>query len=215
MLIENILSIALPIVYIAVGLALVWLLVTVVKTLKNVNKTVDTVTASLEPTLANVEEITTSLKPTMARVEKMTESLEPAMQRVDPMVERVSLTVDAVNLEMMRVDQILEDVTDLTGALKSTGKAIDEITNAPLNAVSAAADKIRGIFGDTVASDDSIKLGQAKEAAEAADEEAEEKQPIAETVHQAVQANDDGKVAPDNHSVDPAYVTVSESAAEE
>ena len=37
-------------------------------------------------------------------------------------MERVSLTVDAANLEIMRVDQILEDVNEITDSVPRPSK---------------------------------------------------------------------------------------------
>lgn len=53
------------------------------------------------------------------------------MGRVDPLVERLSLTVDAANLELMRVDQILEDVTQITDSVSKAAGAVDTVTERP------------------------------------------------------------------------------------
>ena len=103
--ISEVISIALPIVYVLVGAALIWLVIELVMTVRRTRKTVEEVQKQVEPTLASVERITASL--------------EPVAAKVDPLVERVSLTVDAANLEIMRVDQILEDVNEITDSVSS------------------------------------------------------------------------------------------------
>lgn len=54
---------------------------------------------------------------------EIAEEAKPAVGRVDPLVERLSLTVDAANLELMRVDQILEDVTQITDSVSKAAGA--------------------------------------------------------------------------------------------
>ena len=87
----------LTVVFICVGIALIVFLIELVRTVRSARTTIDNVQKQLEPTLAHVEQITNEIK--------------PAIAKVDPLMDRVSLTIDAANLEMMRVDQILEDVT--------------------------------------------------------------------------------------------------------
>lgn len=149
----EVIQIALPVVYVLVGAALVWLAVELVLMVRKTRKTVDEVQRQLQPTLANVEEITESIKPIVAKV--------------DPLVERVSLTVDAANLEIMRVDQILEDVNGITGSLSSAVEAVDTAANAPLELVNSVSNKVRNVFKTRKASSESVTLGHERTAAEA------------------------------------------------
>ena len=81
---------------------------------------------------------------------------------MDPLVERVSLTVDAANLEIMRVDQILEDVGEITESVSSAVDAVDAAANAPLELVNSVTTKVRNAFKPRRASDESVALGQEK-----------------------------------------------------
>lgn len=148
-------SMVLPIVYVLVGAALVWLIVELVMTVRRARKTVDDLQKQVEPTLANVERITASL--------------EPVVAKADPLVERVSLTVDAANLELMRVDQILEDVSEITDSVSSAVEAVDTVANVPMDIVNNIASRVRGALKSRPASDESISLGKekAKHAAQA------------------------------------------------
>lgn len=147
--IMQILNVALPVVYVLVGLALIWFLIELVQFLKTTRKTMVDLKKQVDPTLAHVETITASL--------------EPVVARVDPLVERVSLTVDAANLEIMRVDQILENVTDITEGVSSAVDAVDTAANAPMKLVNSASEKVRGVFKARKASDESIALGNKSE----------------------------------------------------
>ena len=129
-------------VFIIVGVALVFLLIEVVKTLRKAQDTID------------------SLEPTLKHVDGMMEDLRPTVARLDPMTDRLMLTVDSVNLEMMRVDKILEDVTEITNAASSATSAVDNITSAPLKAVNSVASRVKTAFGGKGASDESAKLAE-------------------------------------------------------
>ena len=90
------------------------------------------------------------------------------MGRVDPLVERLSLTVDAANLELMRVDQILEDVTQITDSVSKAAGAVDTVTSAPIDLVNSLTRKLRSKFKPRYASDESVSLGAAADASAAA-----------------------------------------------
>lgn len=151
-------------VLIAAGVALVVLIVEALLTVRKARTTIDDIQKQIEPTLANVEQITNDIKPVMADVKDMTAQLKPAIGKVDPLVERVSLTVDAANLEMMRVDQILEDVTAITDSASTTIEAVDNITNAPVELMNNLSYKVRSVLNPGAASDESRRLAQQRAA---------------------------------------------------
>jgi len=118
----------------AIGLVvMVWLIVEGALTVRKLRKTVGNLEERIEPTLANVENIT--------------ESLQPAIEKVDPLMERVQLTVDSVNLELMQVDKILGDASQMTGTASSAVKKMSDAAGAPSRAVNGAATKLRSVFG--------------------------------------------------------------------
>lgn len=162
--IAQILNIALPVVYVLVGIALVWLLFELVVTMRRTRKTIKNVEKQLEPTLKNVENITASAN-------QMMDDLNPTIAKVDPLVERVALTVDAANLELMRVDKILEDVGEITDTVSSTAQTVDAVTSAPLDLINKVSSGVRNAFKPHRASEESIGLGEKK-----GDENADEKQ---------------------------------------
>lgn len=149
-----ILAIALPAVFVVVGIALIWFLIELIATVRTTRKTVTSIKNEIEPTLAHVESITAQVDPLVAKVE--------------PLVDRVSLTVDAANLEVMRLDQILENVTDITDGLSSATAAIDAATNAPVNLVNKTSEKVRNAFKPHKASQESAALGAGKTKSKAA-----------------------------------------------
>lgn len=140
----DILNIILPIVYIVVGCALVWFIVELALTVRKTKNVVTDIKKQIDPTLANVEQITTDIQ---------------------PMMDHVQLTIDAANLEIMRVDEILADVTTITNTASKAAGAVDTVTSAPVELVNSIAGKIRAKFGGKEASAESVQLGQNKAAA--------------------------------------------------
>ena len=138
----------LPFVYVLVGICLVGVLVAIIQLVVTINK-------SLKPTLDNVQNMMEELEPTIKRI-------DPIVAQVNPMIDRVSLTVDAANLEIMRIDTILEDVGNITNTAASAVGAMDKITNAPLNAISGVASKITGAVTGRATSDESRDLADEK-----------------------------------------------------
>ena len=108
--------------------------------------------------------IDNKVNPMLDDVKDMTESLKPAVAQIDPLMDRVNLTMDAANLEIMRVDEILEDVSTITDQLAGTTTTVNEIANVPLTAVNSVSGKVRGFFKSRSASTTSAALGEQKEA---------------------------------------------------
>lgn len=141
----------LTVVFICVGIALIVFLIELVRTVRSARTTIDNVQKQLEPTLAHVEQITNEIK--------------PAVAKVDPLMDRVSLTIDAANLEMMRVDQILEDVTAITDTASNAVEAVDNVANAPLELMNNVSSKVRKVLKPKAASDEAQMLEQQRVAA--------------------------------------------------
>lgn len=71
----------------------------------------------------------------------------PALTKVNPIVDKAELMVDTVNLEMLRVDAILEDVEQITDVAGKAATTVDAVTSAPAEAVTSIVDRIRGSIG--------------------------------------------------------------------
>ncbi len=126
---NDIVMLVLLVVIVLFVVTLIVLVIHFIGTVRKVNKTID------------------DIQPTIATANKMLEELQPAVKRIDPLMERVSLTVDAVNLEIMRADTILSDISDVTSTASGAVGKVAEITDAPLNLLNAATDKVKNLFG--------------------------------------------------------------------
>ncbi len=117
-------------------IALTYFLVSLVKTISG------TMT-KVEPLIDETKEVLTEAKVTLGQARDALEKVAPALDRVDPLMERLTLTVDAANLEIMRVDQILDDVNTISGNVSKATESLDSITSVPLDALSSVTGKIR------------------------------------------------------------------------
>ncbi len=105
--------------------------------------------------------LTKSLKGTMAKVDpllddakELTEKSKGIVDKIDPIMDRATLTIDAANLEIMRVDQILEDVNTVTGNVAKVSGSLDALTVVPVDLISSVTGKIRTMIHPHVDSED-------------------------------------------------------------
>lgn len=88
-----------------------------------------------------------TLKSVQVMAEEAEKEITPVMKRVDPLMEKAELTVDTINLEMLRVDGILEDVSQISNVAGKTASTVDTVTSAPADAVTSIVDHLRGALG--------------------------------------------------------------------
>lgn len=106
-------------------------------------KTIQSTMTKVNPLMDETKEVLSEAKVTLGEARDALEKVKPALDRVDPLMERLTLTVDAANLEIMRVDQILEDVNTISGNVSKATESLDTITSVPLDAISSVTGKIR------------------------------------------------------------------------
>ena len=86
----------------------------------------------------------TTMKSVQNMVEEADKQITPTLAKVDPMVEKAGLSVDALNLELLRVDGILEDVEQITSVAGKAATSVDTVTSAPANALTSVIERLRG-----------------------------------------------------------------------
>lgn len=64
-------------------------------------------------------------------------------RRLVPLIEKADRTLDNVNAEMARVDDIVSQIEEVSDAAASTTRAARDIVNAPVSAVSGVAEGLR------------------------------------------------------------------------
>ncbi len=109
-----------------------------------------------------VEDLQKSVDSAVTTINTVSEDLQPAIKKIDPLMDNVGLTVDALNLELLRVDEVMEDVKTMTSAAASATKSIDTVASAPVDFVNSVANKVRSRFGTKGASKESLRITEEK-----------------------------------------------------
>ena len=63
--------------------------------------------------------------------------------RLVPLLDKVDITVDAMNAELLRIDQIVTRVEEVTDRVSDTSRVVQEVANAPAEIVNDLADRVR------------------------------------------------------------------------
>jgi len=63
--------------------------------------------------------------------------------RVVPLIEKADVAVDALNIELLRVDAIVTRFEEISDAVESTSRTVQGVANAPVEIVTDLADRVR------------------------------------------------------------------------
>jgi uncharacterized protein YoxC len=93
---------------------------------------------------------------------KLADDLDASLM---PLLAKADVTVDALNIELLRIDEIVTRVEEVTDRVNSTSRTVQEVANAPAEIVNEIAVRVRKAFK-------SRKHAQSSPAAESAPEAA-------------------------------------------
>ena len=108
----------------------VWALVELALTLRQGRKSVGEVCDTLNETIAEI-------KPVVQKLDGVADELAPATKELQPLLDKAGTAVDALTVDLVRVDDILSDVSSVTGAGANVTDAVTKVT-------ASAADGIAG-----------------------------------------------------------------------
>jgi ABC-type transporter Mla subunit MlaD len=80
---------------------------------------------------------------TARSTKRLVENLD---ERLPPLIEKADKTLDSVNMEMARVDDIVTQLEEVSDKVTSTTRAASEIVNAPAAAVAGLGGGLRRFF---------------------------------------------------------------------
>ena len=133
----------------------VWALVELALTLRQGRKSVGEVCDTLNETIAEI-------KPVVQKLDGVADELAPATKELQPLLDKAGTAVDALTVDLVRVDDILSDVSSVTGAGANVTDAVTKVT-------ASAAAGIAGVVGKLGAhapkASRQVKLGHADPAA--------------------------------------------------
>lgn len=63
--------------------------------------------------------------------------------RLVPLLDKADVTVDAMNAELLRIDQIVTRVEEVTDRVSDTSRVVQQVANAPAEMVNDISDRVR------------------------------------------------------------------------
>jgi len=63
--------------------------------------------------------------------------------RVIPFIEKADVTLDAINIEFLRIDEIVTRVEEVSDRVSNTSRTVQEVAKAPMEIVSDIVQRVR------------------------------------------------------------------------
>lgn len=126
---------------VVLALAGVWAIVEVALTLRGVR-------TSLNEVMSSVNQTITEIQPVINKLDGVVDELNPTMKQVQPLLEKAGTAVDALSLDLIRVEEILGDVSSVTGTATNVTGAVTKVTGSAADAAAGLIGKIAHKGGD-------------------------------------------------------------------
>lgn len=85
----------------------------------------------------------TELVATLRSTRKLADDLDASLM---PLLGKTDVTIDAINIELLRIDEIVTRVEEVTDRVSSTSRTVQEVANAPAEIVNEIAGRVRNAF---------------------------------------------------------------------
>ncbi len=146
----------------------IWALVELALILKTSREKINDVAQSVEETIDEI-------KPIVSKLDGVVDEFEPAAKELPILMEKASTAADALTVDLLQVDNILSDVSTMTGAASGVTNTVTKATGAAVN----AATNLIGKAAKTV--EDKFGLGAPEEDEKAVLEESTQTEPEQES----------------------------------
>lgn len=121
------------IVLVAAG---IWAVVELALTIRRARTTVDT----LDKTMNEVNEAIGEARPVIAKLDGVIDDLQPALSQVEPLLKQGGIAVEALSADLIEINGVLRDVSQVTGTVSTASDAVSGIADA-------ATEKVQRLFG--------------------------------------------------------------------
>ena len=126
----------LQIVLVVLALAGVWALIELALVLRRARGTVD----ALDKTVAELNGTLEEARRVVAKLDGVVDELQPAISQVEPLLKQADIAVEALSADLVEVNGVLRDVSQVTGAAGAASGAVSGIADA-------ASEKVQKLFG--------------------------------------------------------------------
>ncbi len=113
----------------------VWAVVELALVLRRTRGTVDT----LDKTVGKLNDTIDDVRPVINKLDETVENLQPAIQQIEPLLQRSSIAVEALSADLIEVNGVLRDVSQITGGVSTASGAMSNIAGA-------ATEKVQKLF---------------------------------------------------------------------
>lgn len=113
----------------------VWAVVELALVLRRTRGTVDT----LDKTVGKLNDTIDDVRPVINKLDETVENLQPAIQQIEPLLQRSTIAVEALSADLIEVNGVLRDVSQITGGVSTASGAMSNIAGA-------ATEKVQKLF---------------------------------------------------------------------
>ena len=113
----------------------VWVVVELALVFRRTRGTVDT----LDKTMGKLNDTIDDVRPVINKLDETVENLQPAIQQVEPLLQRSTIAVEALSADLIEVNGVLRDVSQITGGVSTASGAMSNIAGA-------ATEKVQKLF---------------------------------------------------------------------
>lgn len=113
----------------------VWAVVELALVFRRTRGTVDT----LDKTMGKLNDTIDDVRPVINKLDETVENLQPAIQQVEPLLQRSAIAVEALSADLIEVNCVLRDVSQITGGVSTASGAMSNIAGA-------ATEKVQKLF---------------------------------------------------------------------
>ena len=113
----------------------VWAVVELALVFRRTRGTVDT----LDKTMGKLNDTIDDVRPVINKLDETVENLQPAIQQVEPLHQRSTIAVEALSADLIEVNGVLRDVSQITGGVSTASGAMSNIAGA-------ATEKVQKLF---------------------------------------------------------------------
>lgn len=137
---------ALTLALIVLAAAGIWVLVEIALTVRRGRGTLDTADVAIADLVKQANVTLDNIQPTIAQLNTTIENLQPTVQGTAPLLDKAGNTIDALTLDLLRVDEILSDLSSVTSTASKASDSVEGITSGAADLANSVVDKIKTTF---------------------------------------------------------------------
>lgn len=127
----------LTIVLIVLVIAAIWAVVELALTIRKARDSVDEITRNANQAIEQVQ-------PIISKVDGMVDDLQPAIKDVQPIMDKAQTAVDVATVDLARVNDILEDVSNVSNTASNVTTTVNKVADSAANGVAGVIGRLTG-----------------------------------------------------------------------